>query len=101
MSVNPSVAAVAIVNPVRLGFAAAASSGAGAGVADALPAVAAPPVVAEAAREATLAPAAAPAIDGQALPRTGAAVAGLVVSGLTALLLGFALRRFGRRSVQA
>ncbi len=93
--VDPAVEGITPIDPVNL-FTASAASGTGAAPAATLPATAEQP----AAAAATTAPAAtAPAADGQALalPRTGAAVAGLGVSGLVALLGGAVLRRTGRR----
>ncbi|HET9770990.1 MAG TPA: hypothetical protein VFS16_08895 [Acidimicrobiia bacterium] len=100
-TVDPALEAVSALDPVAA-FTASASAGAGEAVEDAAP-VAAPPVVAaaESSRSAD-APATATATSGPAaLPRTGAALAGLSTSALTALALGAALRRFGRRSVTA
>lgn len=98
-TVTPELAAISALNPVAA-FTAAASSGAGQAVADAVPAAApAVSVPAEAVRAAD-APVAAAAAPAASLPRTGAAVAGLAVSALTALVLGAGLRRFGRRPVQ-
>jgi hypothetical protein len=96
--VDPAIDAVKVLDPLAA-FTAAASSGAGAAPAITLPAAPAPIIAAGA--EDTRA-AAAPAIAGQeALPRTGAALAGLGVSALVALMAGAALRLIGRRRVTA
>lgn len=101
-TVDPTLAAIATLDPVAA-FTAAASSGAGQTVAGSAPAVAsvaaeAAAAPAEASRTGQVAPAA--TAGAAALPRTGAAVAGLMVSALTALVLGAGLRRFGRRPVR-
>ena len=92
--VDPAVDGIGTIDPVNL-FTASAASGSGAAPAVALPASAEQPAAAAAAVPAATAPAAAELA--AALPRTGAAVAGLGVSGLVALLGGAALRRVGRR----
>lgn len=100
-TVDPTLAAISALDPVAA-FTAAASSGAGQAVADAPAAAATPAVVApaEAARTSVAAAPAAADAGSATLPRTGAAVGGLAVSALTALVLGAGLRRFGRRPVR-
>jgi hypothetical protein len=94
--VDPAISAIGMIDPVDA-FTSAASAGTGAAPALTAPAVQAPPVAADYAR-AELNPAAtAPAA--AELPRTGAAFAGLAVSGLVALLGGALLRRTSRRRV--
>lgn len=95
VEVDPAVEGIGVIDPVNA-FTASAASGTGSALATTLPATAEqlataatttnPAVIAQAA--------AAPAAT---LPRTGAAVAGLSVSGLVALLGGAVLRRTGRR----
>lgn len=100
-TVTPTLAAISTLNPVAA-FAAATSSGTGETATDAIPAAAPVTQAAEATRTSD-APAAT-TIDtagAEALPRTGAAAAGLLTSALTFLLLGGLLRRFGRRSLPA
>jgi hypothetical protein len=95
--VDPALEAISILDPVGA-FTTASSSGGGA-PAVTLPAAPAPAPEGIAASEDTRAPdtvAAAPA-----LPRTGAAIAGLIVFGLVALLGGAVLRLVGRRRVTA
>jgi hypothetical protein len=96
--VDPAIDAVKVLDPLAA-FTASASSGAGAAPAITLPAAPAPII---AAAEDTRA-AAGPAIVAQAvdLPRTGAALAGLGVAALVALMAGMALRLIGRRRVTA
>ena len=101
--VDPAVDAIKIIDPVAA-FTAANSSGSG-GSAVTFPAAPSTPSTpvsgsAEVIRaDDTPAPAVAPAA--AELPRTGAALAGLVVSGLVALLGGALLRRTVRRRATA
>ena len=97
--VDPAVEAISLVDPVDV-FTASGTSGTGAAPVVTLPAAPAPVIspAEEARADANLAPAAAPAA---ALPRTGAAFAGLAVSGLVALLGGALLRLTSRRRVTA
>ena len=96
--VDPAVAAVGIIDPVDA-FTASSSSGSGAAPVVTLPAAPAPaPIAAAEESRQAAAPAAAPAA---ALPRTGAALAGLLAAGLVALLGGVVLRFSNRRRVTA
>lgn len=101
-TVTPTLAPIATLNPVAA-FTAAASSGAGEAAAAAAPAATAPVTQAAEATRNSDAPAATAigTVRAATLPRTGAAVAGLLTSALTFLLLGGLLRRFGRTSVTA
>jgi hypothetical protein len=97
--VDPAVEAISMIDPVDA-FTASGTSGSGSAPVVTLPAAPAPITApAEEARaDATLAPVAAPAAT---LPRTGAAFAGLGISGLVALLGGALLRLASRRRVAA
>jgi len=94
--VDPAIGAIGILDPIGA-FTTAGSSGGGA-PAVTLPAAPAPAPNVPAAEEVR-----APDIISQApaLPRTGAALAGLIVFGLVALLGGAVLRLAGRRRVTA
>jgi hypothetical protein len=96
--VDPEVSAVNMLDPVNA-FTAAASSGGGSAPVVTLPAAPAAPVAAGEATRAEVTPAA--TASSAALPRTGAALAGLAMSGLVALLGGALLRLASRRRVTA
>jgi len=96
--VDTAISAINMVNPLDA-FTAAASSGSGAAPVLTLPAAPAPMAAAEESRG-QLNPATV-ALPAAALPRTGAALAGLAVSGLLALLGGALLRLVSRRRVTA
>src|SRR2546423_8692291 len=96
--VDPAISAIGLIDPVDA-FTTANSSGSGSAPVVTLPAAPeAPKTAAAEDKRAELTPAAAPAAE---LPRTGAALAGLAVSGLVALLGGALLRLTGRRRVTA
>jgi LPXTG cell wall anchor motif len=96
--VDPAISAISLIDPVDA-FTTANSSGSGSAPVVTLPAAPeAPKTAAAEDKRAELTPAAAPAAE---LPRTGAALAGLAVSGLVALLGGALLRLTGRRRVTA
>jgi hypothetical protein len=95
--VDPAVSAIGVIDPVDA-FTASSSSGSGAAPVVTLPAPAPVTAPAEEARAGLTPAATAP---DAALPRTGAALAGLAVSGLVALLGGALLRLTGRRRVTA
>lgn len=97
VKVDPAVEAISMLDPVN-GFTAAAASGTGSEPLTTAPTAPAPVTAAATATPAAPAPAIpATAILAGALPKTGAAVAGLGVSGLVALLGGAVLRVTGRR----
>lgn len=96
--VDPAVEAISLIDPVGA-FTASSSSGSGSAPVVTLPAAPAPVTAAAEDVRAEVTPAG----DAQALalPRTGAALAGLGVSGLVALMGGALLRLTGRRRVTA
>ena len=97
--VDPAIDAISIIDPVGA-FTTAGSSGSGA-PAVTLPAAPAPAPVVTPAVEEPRAPDAIEAAAPATLPRTGAAFAGLAVSGLVALLGGALLRLSVRRRATA
>jgi hypothetical protein len=100
--VTPAVAGLGALNPVAA-FTAAAASGTGQAPAVTTPAPA-PVLAAEASRAATAPAAAEPSILAQALgglPRTGTGAATTAAGAFSMALLGFGLRRLGRRTARA
>jgi hypothetical protein len=95
--VDPAISAIGMIDPVDA-FTASSSSGSSAAPVVTLPAPAPVTAPAEEARAGLTPAATAP---DAALPRTGAALAGLAVSGLVALLGGALLRLTSRRRVAA
>jgi hypothetical protein len=92
-AITPALSALSIIDPVAA-FTSSARAGTGEAAAAAVP----EPTTTQAAETSrATSPAAAAGTGTAALPRTGVAVASLLVSAVTLLLLGVALRRFGLR----